>query len=136
MAEATPGAAQRPLSPHLDVWRWHVTLAASILHRLTGMAIYVGALIVAGWAVALAAGEEAYGDYMGLLGSLPGKVVLFGLTVCVFYHLGAGIRHLVWDTGRGFDLKTANLSAWVVIVFAIVAAAALWTLAAMTGALA
>ena len=105
------GSRARPLSPHLQVWRWHITMAASILHRVTGVALYVGLLIVAGWAVALASGPEAYDDYMGLLGSPLGLLVLFGLTAAIFYHLANGIRHLVWDTGHGLTPKTANMSA-------------------------
>src|SRR5581483_9174692 len=101
-AGGRPKVAQRPLSPHLQVWRWHVTMAGSILHRATGVALYVGALIVAGWAAALASGPDAYASYLHLLGSPIGEVVLAGLTFAIFYHLANGLRHLVWDTGRGF----------------------------------
>lgn len=134
MTEAS-GLPPRPLSPHMQVWRWHVTMLTSILHRATGVALYGGALIAAGWAVALASGPEAYGVYMGLLGSWLGRVVMFGLTVSLFYHLANGIRHLVWDFGHGYDIKTANFTAVVVIAFAVVASVAVWVLAAMTGAL-
>ncbi|HZZ35744.1 MAG TPA: succinate dehydrogenase, cytochrome b556 subunit [Caulobacteraceae bacterium] len=133
MAEASPGARTRPLSPHVQIWRWHVTMATSILHRVTGVGLYGGALILAGWAFALAAGEGAYVAYTGLLGSLLGKLVLFGITVCAFYHLGNGIRHLVWDAGRGFDLKTANSTGWAALAFGVVAAVAVWALV-LTGA--
>ena len=131
----TPGARARPLSPHLQVWRWHVTLAASILHRLTGMGLYVGLLILAGWALALASGPEAYNAYAGLLGSTLGKVVLFGLTVCVFFHMANGVRHLAWDVGKGFALRTANATAWAALAFGIVAAVGVWVVAAMEGLL-
>ena len=134
MAEAAPGARERPLSPYM-IWRWHVTMATSILHRVTGVGLYGGALILAGWAVALASGQEAYDSYMGLLGSIPGKVVLFGLTVCVFYHLANGVRHLSWDMGKGYEPKTANLTAVVAITFGFVAAVAVWIVAALGGAL-
>ncbi|MFI4976992.1 MAG: succinate dehydrogenase, cytochrome b556 subunit [Caulobacterales bacterium] len=135
MAEASRGPRPRPLSPHVQIWRWHVTMASSILHRATGVALYVGALILAGWAVALASGEAAYESYKALLGSLPGKVVLFGLAVSVFYHLANGVRHLVWDAGYGFTLKVADRSAWAAIGFGVVAAIALFVVAGMTGAL-
>jgi succinate dehydrogenase / fumarate reductase cytochrome b subunit len=135
MTEASTGPRERPLSPHLQVWRWHVTMLTSILHRVTGIALYVGALLLAGWAVALASGPHAYVEYMALLSSIIGRVVLFGLTVSIFYHLANGIRHLVWDTGRGLDVKTANLTAVVVIAFSVVAAVAVWLAASFVGAL-
>ena len=86
--------------------------SASIATRATGVALYVGVLIIAGWALALASGPDAYAAYAGLLGSPLGLVVLFGLTVSIFYHLAAGLRHLVWDSGRGFLPRTANATAW------------------------
>jgi succinate dehydrogenase / fumarate reductase cytochrome b subunit len=110
------------------IWRWHVTMAASILHRATGVALYVGILIVAGWALALASGPDAYGAYMGLLGSIPGRIVVFGITVSVFFHLANGVRHLAWDLGQGFQPKTANTTAVIAYVFAVVAALAAWGL--------
>ncbi|HEX5378635.1 MAG TPA: succinate dehydrogenase, cytochrome b556 subunit [Phenylobacterium sp.] len=130
----TDAPRERPLSPHLQVWRWHITMFTSIAHRATGVGLYVGALILAGWAIALAAGPDAYAQYMGLLRSPLGKLVFFGLTVAVFYHLANGVRHLVWDSGHGFDLKSANLSAYVAIAFAIAATIAVWAIALMTGA--
>ena len=132
---APPVLRERPMSPHLQVWRWHVTMACSILTRATGMALYVGALLLAGWAVSLASGPDAYASYMGLLGSIPGKVVLFGLTVSLFYHLAAGVRHLVWDSGFGFRPRTADMSGMAAIAFGLAAAVAVWVLAAMMGAL-
>ena len=135
MTEASPGLPPRPLSPFTTVWRWHVTMFASIAHRVTGVGLYLGALIAAGWAVALASGPDAYAAYMALLGSIPGKVVLFGMTVSLFYHLANGVRHLVWDTGRGFDLRSANASAVFVIAFSITAAIGLWVIAAIVGLL-
>ena len=108
-------------------------MATSILHRVTGCGLYVGGLILMGWAVALASGPDAYAGYMGLLGSLLGKLVLFGLTVCVFYHMANGVRHLVWDMGKGFLPKTAEFTAVVVIAFALAATVAVWALALLTG---
>ena len=135
MTEASPGLPPRPLSPFTTVWRWHVTMFTSIAHRVTGVGLYLGALMAAGWAVALASGPEAYGQYMALLGSPLGKLVLFGMTVSLFYHLANGIRHLVWDTGHGFDLRSANFSAVFVIAFSITAAIGLWVIAAIDGLL-
>ncbi len=135
MAEASPGARARPLSPHLQVWRWHVTLAASILHRFTGMALYVGLLMLAGWALALASGAAAYDRYMGLLASIPGKIVLFCMTVALFFHLANGLRHLAWDVGKGFAPRTADVTAWAALVFGLVAAVVVWIVAPMSGGL-
>jgi succinate dehydrogenase / fumarate reductase cytochrome b subunit len=123
------GPANRPMSPHLSVWRWHVTMATSILHRGTGMALYVGALVLAGWVAALAGGARSYDVYMRLLGSPLGLLVLFGLTVAFLYHLANGIRHLVWDTGKGLEPKTAEATGWAAIVFGVVAAVLIWIIA-------
>lgn len=110
-------------------------MLSSILHRATGVALYGGALILAGWAVALASGPDAYDGYRALLGTPPGQVVMFGLTLSVFYHLAHGIRHLVWDSGHGFDPRTANFTAIAAIAFAVVASVAVWLIAASTGAI-
>jgi succinate dehydrogenase / fumarate reductase cytochrome b subunit len=130
-----PGAAQRPLSPHLMAWRPHLTMVVSITHRFTGMALYGGALILAGWALALASGEEAFTAYRGLLGSPLGKLVLLGLTFSVFYHLAGGVRHLAWDLGYGFQPRTADTTAIAVIAFAVTATIAVWAVAALAGLL-
>ena len=128
MAEARTEPRARPLSPHLQVWRWHITLFASIATRVSGIAIYAGMFLVMGWAIALASGPDAYATYTGLLGSPLGLLVLFGMTVALFYHLAGGLRHLFWDSGAGFLPKTANASAWAAIVFAVVASIAVWAL--------
>ena len=135
MAQSSPGPAARPLSPHVQVWRWHITMVCSIATRATGIALYDGFFLLAGWAVALAAGDEAYGTYMRLLGSIPGKVVIFGLTVSALYHLAAGVRHLVWDAGKGFELKTANATAWGALAFGLVGAVVVFVVAHLMGAL-
>ena len=111
----------RPLSPHLQVWRWHITMFASIATRASGVALYAGLFIVVGLALALALGPDAYGTYAGFLGSPVGLVVLFGITVANFYHLAAGLRHLAFDSGKGFLPTTANITAWLCVAFAIVA---------------
>ncbi len=133
MAEGSRRA--RPMSPHLQIWRWHVTMATSIFHRATGVALYVAALIGAAWALSLAAGPDAYATFKDLLGTPLGLFVMFGLSVSVFYHLGNGIRHLVWDFGHGLDVKSANASAWVVFGFTAAATVAAWAIAFMSGAI-
>jgi len=135
MTDATRAPRERPMSPHLQVWRWHITMWTSILHRASGVALYVGALIVAAWAVSLASGPEAYATFKAVLGSPLGKLVMFGLTLAVFYHLANGIRHVVWDLGHGLDVKTANATAVLVFAFTLAATLAVWIIAAMTGAL-
>jgi succinate dehydrogenase / fumarate reductase, cytochrome b subunit len=143
MTEASSTPRERPVSPHLVtgglgsplLWRWHITMWTSILHRATGVALYVGGLIVAAWAISLAEGPDAYAMFKGLLGSIPGKVVMFGLTLSVFYHLASGVRHLVWDSGRGFEIKAADAASVVIFAFAAAATLVVWGLAAMTGAL-
>jgi succinate dehydrogenase / fumarate reductase cytochrome b subunit len=129
-----PVLRPKPLSPHLQIWRWHITMAASIFHRVSGVGMYLGALILTGWAVSLASGAEAYGRYMSLLGSPLGKLLLFGLTVAVFFHMANGVRHLVWDYGKGFQPKTADFTAVVAMAFAVVAAVAVWAIALIMGA--
>lgn len=139
MADASPATRPRPRSPSVQlggaIWRWHVTMAASILHRAAGVGLYVGAIVFMLWALALASGADGYATFTGIMGSLPGKVVLFGLTLCVFYHLGNGIRHLFWDAGVGFEPKTASTTAWLVISLAIVLAIGFWALLWLEGAL-
>ncbi len=110
-------------------------MAMSIFTRVTGGALYAGLFLVAGWALALVSGKETYDLYMDLLGSIFGKLVLFGFTVAVFLHMAGGLRHLVWDLGKGYAKGEASASAWAAIVFAIVASIAVWVIAAMTGAL-
>jgi succinate dehydrogenase / fumarate reductase cytochrome b subunit len=135
MSESAQRLPERPTSPHLTVWRWHATMLTSILHRVSGCALYGGALILAGWAISLAFGPEAYACYMGVMGSWFGKLVLLGLTAAIFYHTANGIRHLVWDAGIGFDVKLADLTSVVVLAFTVAATAATWIIAAMAGVL-
>jgi succinate dehydrogenase / fumarate reductase cytochrome b subunit len=113
----------------MQVWRWHVTMFTSIAHRGSGIALYAGILALAGWVIALAAGADAYGAYMALLGSPLGLLVLFGLTVAFLYHLANGVRHLFWDAGKGFEPKTADMTGWAAIVFGLVAAVLIWIIA-------
>lgn len=126
---SSSGGDKRPLSPHLGVWRWHVTMATSIFHRASGVALYVGAMILTGWIATLANGPEAYAAYMALLQSPLGLLVLFGITAAASYHLSNGIRHLVWDAGKGFAPKTSNASGWATIICGAVGGVAVFALA-------
>ena len=132
-AARPPGA--RPLSPHVQVWRWHPTMVASILTRISAVALYFAAFVAAGWAWALASGPEAYARYTGLLGSPLGVVVLLGFTGAFFYHFAGGIRHLVFDMGKGLNPKLADMTALAAIVFAVAATAVVFGVAYLTGAL-
>ncbi len=116
----------RPLSPHLSVYRWPVTMAASIMHRLSGIALAVGFAVFAWWLVAASSGEAAYRQFTDLATSLAGRVLLVAWTAAFFYHLANGIRHIVWDLGYGFELPVANGSAWFVFVLTAIATAAFW----------
>jgi succinate dehydrogenase / fumarate reductase cytochrome b subunit len=109
----------RPLSPHLGVYKFMYTMALSILHRITGMAASVGFLLFAWWLMALATGHDAYSAIMGFLDSAPGKLVLVGFTFAFVYHFCNGIRHLVWDTGRGLERAQARRSGNLVVVAAL-----------------
>tara|TARA_B100000749_G_C18182905_1_gene364618 strand:- start:24 stop:371 length:348 start_codon:yes stop_codon:yes gene_type:complete len=109
-------------------WKWHITMATSILHRATGIALYVGAFALVGWLLAIASGPEAYAGYSAVMGSPLGLLILFGFTVAIFYHLANGIRHLFWDAGTGYKPETATMTAWVTIIVGIVGAVALWAI--------
>lgn len=130
-AETRDLQAGRPLSPHLQVWRWHVTMVTSILNRATGVALYVGAVGLAAWLFALAAGPQAFGTVQGLLATIPGQLVLFGITFSLVYHLVNGIRHLVWDAGVGLTPGAANVSSWFVLIVSFLAPVAIFGLAAL-----
>jgi succinate dehydrogenase / fumarate reductase cytochrome b subunit len=119
---------QRPISPHLSVWRWHVTMACSILHRASGFALYAGAILLAGWLMAVALGPETYTPIGELLASWFGQLCLYLLVAALAYHLANGVRHLVFDTGRGLKPDDANASAWFAIFFGLAAPFGLWAL--------
>lgn len=121
------------MSPHLQVWRWHVTMTTSILHRVSGGALYVGGLLLAAWAIALAAGPETYAMFLSFMGSWFGKLILLGMSGAVFFHLGNGVRHIIWDFGHGLSKEDANASSYAVLGFAIAATGAVWAIAYMMG---
>ncbi len=114
----------RPLSPHLGVYRWQYTMALSVLHRATGLALSAALVALALWLVAVASGPAAYGPVAALLGSAPGFVLLGLLALAFWYHFVAGIRHLVFDTGRALERREARRSAVVVVVAVLLLSAA------------
>ena len=121
-----PNGRVRPLSPHLQIWRWHVTMAASILNRMTGGALSVGAVLVLVWLMALALGPEAYATFTVWMGSPLGLLVWFGLTVALCLHLTGGIRHLIWDAAVGLSPRSADALSWVSMIGGLLIAVAFW----------
>lgn len=119
----------RPLSPHLSIYRWPVTMTLSILHRVSGVALSLGLLALAAWLIAVSVGGDSYLSFAGFMGGPVGLLLLVGWSASFFFHLANGIRHLVWDLGYGFELPTANGSAWFVLVLTIVLTAAFWAFA-------
>ncbi len=109
----------RPLSPHLQVYRPQLTSTLSILHRLTGVALTLGTLLLIYWLVAAASGPEDFAQAERLIGSIIGRLLLLGWTFALFYHLCNGIRHLYWDAGFGFELTTVYRSGWLVVVVSL-----------------
>tara|TARA_Y100001960_G_scaffold256956_1_gene275771 strand:+ start:2214 stop:2609 length:396 start_codon:yes stop_codon:yes gene_type:complete len=110
---------ERPLSPHLQVYKPQLTSVLSILHRITGVSLGIGTLLVAWWLISAAYGPDQFGTTQSFIASWFGRLLLFGFTFSLFYHLCNGIRHLFWDVGWGFQLKTAYLSGWVVVIASI-----------------
>lgn len=104
LAEVKPAA--RPLSPHLQIYRWSWTMAMSIAHRATGSALYAGTVLIAAWLIAAASGPAAYETAQAIAGSILGRLVLFGYSFVLLHHMVGGLRHFVWDTGRGYDPET------------------------------
>lgn len=121
--------AKRPLSPHLQVYRWGWHMAASIINRATGAALAVGSLLLTWWLVALATGHEYFNMVQDLAGSLVGRLVLFGLTFALMQHLAGGIRHLMMDMGKMYDLKANTFSAQMTFLFSIVMTIVIWVAA-------
>ena len=127
--QENPATANRPLSPHLQVYRPIINMTMSILHRITGAALYAGTVLLAWWLMAAAWSPEQFALANSLFASWFGRLVLFGFTWALFHHLIGGIRHLIWDTGRGFDLKTVDLMSWATPVLSIGLTLAVWAVA-------
>lgn len=132
MAQAEPTSASRParpLSPHLQIYRPLINMVMSILHRITGAALYLGTALLAWWLIAAATGPQYFDFVNGLLGSLPGRLVLLGYTWALMHHMLGGIRHLIWDTGRGFSLPHVDLLSRLTIIGSLLLTAAIWAAA-------
>ena len=120
---------ERPLSPHLQVYRWQITMVMSILHRATGVALAVGIFGLAWWLLALAKGGDTFAHAAALVASPVGLLFLFAFSLSLVYHLLNGIRHLLWDAGWGFDIPDVYRSGWTVAVLTVVFTLAIWFVA-------
>lgn len=125
-------ARQRPLSPHLQVYKPQLTSVLSIAHRATGVFLSLGALVLCYWLLAIAAGPEVYERAQALLGSWPGQLLLFAWVASLYYHLCNGIRHLFWDAGYGLELRTTYLSGYAVLIVAVILTLATWIAAVLS----
>lgn len=116
----------RPLSPHLSVYRLIPTMVMSIVHRITGSALYFGTLLVAWWLIAAATSPEAFETANWFFGSIIGRLILFGYTWALMHHMLGGIRHLIWDTGALFDKETATKLAWATLAGSVTLTILIW----------
>ncbi|HWE06361.1 MAG TPA: succinate dehydrogenase, cytochrome b556 subunit [Rhizomicrobium sp.] len=130
MAEqAKHATGARPLSPHLQIYRWPVTMATSIIHRVTGLALAAGTLVVAWWLIAIATGPHSYNLFSMVARSIGGQTVLFGFVWSLAFHLFNGLRHLAWDSGFGFEVRTANRTGVGAVALSLLAAIAVFAYA-------
>ncbi|HEU5047017.1 MAG TPA: succinate dehydrogenase, cytochrome b556 subunit [Rickettsiales bacterium] len=116
MTEKTAPAIARPLSPHLQIYRWYITMVVSILHRVTGVALAVGTVLLVGWLWAAAYDAHCFAAIQSFLAGTVGKLLLMGWSAAFYFHFCNGIRHLFWDAGKGFELTTARRTAWLVFL--------------------
>jgi succinate dehydrogenase / fumarate reductase cytochrome b subunit len=120
-------STNRPLSPHLQIWRWGPAMATSILHRITGNGLMtVGMALLVWWLGALVSGPEAYATFTGLATAWYGWVVMVGISWAFFGHLASGLRHFVLDTGAGYELATNQLWSWLTMAAGVLLTAAFW----------
>jgi len=124
-------SSTRPLSPHIQIYRWTLTMMLSILHRATGIALYAGSALLAWWLMATASGPEAYALVRDISASWIGRLVLFGYSWALFHHMFGGVRHFIWDTGRGFDLKHVELIARSTAIAPLLLTGLAWVLGYM-----
>ena len=121
--------SKNPLSPHLQIYKWHISSLLSITHRIAGIINLLALILIFFWLVFLSLGESNYELFLISINSFFGKFILIGFTWSMIFHLLSGIRHLVWDFGYGFEIKTANFSGVVVIIFSLVLTIIFWLFA-------
>jgi succinate dehydrogenase / fumarate reductase cytochrome b subunit len=122
-------SAERPLSPHLQIYKPQISSVLSILHRATGMVLAIGLLLLAWWLIAAASGPDAFATVQDFIGSWFGRLILFGFTWALFYHLLNGIRHLGWDLLIGLDVATMTKTGWAVVIGSVVLTILTWIVA-------
>ena len=123
----------RPLSPNIQIYRPQLTSVLSILNRITGILLSAFAVVMVVWLIAAAWGPQSYAVVQGVIASWIGQIVLFGVTFAFFLHLCGGVRHLVWDTVHGFELRSIYISGWAVVVASVVLTVAAWVVSASMG---
>lgn len=133
MAAPDPNVRTRPLSPHLDVYKWQVQMLTSILHRATGIALVAGMLDLVWGLVALAGGEKSWATFATCATSLLGKLVLLGFSWALAYHLVNGVRHLVQDAGHGYAIPDFVRSSWISIIGSVVLVVVVWAIVLLRG---
>ena len=121
--------SQKPISPHLQIYRWHISSLLSITHRISGIVNLLALILIFFWMIALSLGENNYESFLLIINSFFGKFILIGFTWSMIFHLLSGARHLVWDLGYGFEIKTANISGIIVIISSLVLTIIFWLLA-------
>lgn len=124
---------RRPLSPHLQIYKWQVQMVTSILHRATGIALAVGTLLVVWALLSIASGEAAFDQFKICMGSPLGIVLLVGWSWALFYHLCNGVRHLLQDTGMGFAIPQFVRSSWLSVIVSLVLVIVVWAYVLTTG---
>ncbi len=135
--EATSGRGvrpERPLSPHLQIYSPLINMMMSIVHRITGAALYFGSLLVAWWLIAAATGPDYYNYVSSWFATWAGKVVLLGYTWVLMHHMVGGLRHFIWDTGHGYDLRTIDILSWGTLAASLTLTAIIWAFVALGGA--
>ena len=126
-SDALPGPRRpRPLSPHLGIYRFTMTMAMSIAHRISGAALYVGILLLAWFLIAASADAATFAAFSGFIESFIGRLVLFGFTWALFHHLIGGIRHIAWDSGYGLDAPLRDQTAWATLIGGFVLTIVVW----------
>ena len=121
--------SKNPLSPHLQIYRWHISSLLSITHRIAGVVNLISLILIFFWLVVLSFSENNYELFLLIINSFFGKFILIGFTWSMIFHVLSGIRHLFWDLGYGFEIKTANISGIIVIISSLVLTVIFWLLA-------
>jgi succinate dehydrogenase / fumarate reductase, cytochrome b subunit len=134
--EATSGRgaqSKRPLSPHIQIYSPLINMVMSIVHRITGAALYFGSLLLAWWLIAAATGPDYYNYVVSWFATWPAKIILLGYTWALMHHMLGGLRHFIWDTGYGYDLKTIDLLSWGSLAGSLILTALIWIAAVNLG---